>query len=506
MIFKTDFIKTILLFFALTILIKPVWLFDNNALNGDDLSYWLHASTLAFDYDIDYKNDYSLSTGTFNDNLNTPSHPPGAGYLSAPFVFAFSIIDNLKNIEFQRTNPIGTYAYVGYFFATQLYLILGFYYLNKLFETNKVGNYKKIIFLLTLLSTLIHYSTTRFLMAHTAEFFLMCYLIYIFEKRQEFTSLDFKKSIFFYFLMAITRPSTFIISTCLLLMHRKKIYKHLKNLSNISLFSILCLTYYLLSQKLYETNSIILNLSSNKTTENFDELINLENLWSGFVNLPQLFFSFSGGLIWIMPIIFSGVLLYLFNLKNLNYEYAFFSFLYVFGFFVVAMIWKGNEVAYGQRLFIGLLPFCAYQLGIFLNTKTKAKVLVLFVMICYLHYLFFYSSDTLTLREGYSLWGTYITYSHEDYTINLFEQLNNLNNYLNIFSKTIYSVLFFGIFQFKNIVSFLPEYLQNIEQINLFQIKAERYYKLDLDYIFSISLIYFLSTIKFIKILKKINN
>ena len=85
--------------------------------------------------------------------MNTPSHPPGAGYLSAPFVFAFSIIDNLKNIEFQRTNPIGTYAYVGYFFATQLYLILGFYYLNKLFETNKVGNYKKIIFLLTLLST-----------------------------------------------------------------------------------------------------------------------------------------------------------------------------------------------------------------------------------------------------------------------------------------------------------------------------------------------------------------
>ena len=147
------------------------------------------------------------------------------------------------------------------------------------------------------------------------------------------------------------------------------------------------------------------------------------------------------------------------------------------------MIWKGNEVAYAKDYLSGYCPF-TYQLGIFLNTKTKAKVLVLFVMICYLHYLFFYSSDTLTLREGYSLWGTYITYSHEDYTINLFEQLNNLNNYLNIFSKTIYSVLFFGIFQFKNIVSFLPEYLQNIEQINLFQIKAERYYKLDLDYIF----------------------
>lgn len=504
--FKSDLTKSALLFFALTILIKPVWLFDNNSLSGDDLSYWLHASTLAFDYDIDYKSDYTLSVGTFNDSLNTPSHPPGTGYLSAPFVFIFSIVDNLKKIEIQRTNPIGTYAYAGYFFATQFYLILGFYYLNKLFEINKVDNHKRIIFLLTLFSTLIHYSTTRFLMSHTTEFFLTCYLIYVFEKRKEIVSLDFKKLLIVYFLMAITRPSTFIISICLLMMHRKKIFKFIKSLSNILLFCILCLAYYLLSQKLYDTNSIILNLSSNKTTENYVELINFQNFWDGFINLPKLFFSFSGGLIWLMPIIFFGVLLFLFNLKNLNYEYAFFSFLYIFGFFAVAMIWKGNEVAYGQRLFIGLLPFCAYQLGIFLNSKAKAKMLVVFIVICYLHYMFFYSSNTLTLREGYSLWGTYLKYSHENYTLNLIKQLGSLYNYLNIFSKTIYSVLFFAIFQFKNIVSFLPEYLQNIVQIDLFQIKAEKYYSLDLDYVISISLIYFLSTIKYIKILNSKKN
>ena len=165
------FIKTIFLFILLTVLIKPIWLFDYYTLNGDDLSYWLHASTLAFDFDIDYQSDYALNLETINEKFNTPFHPPGAGYLSAPFVFIFSLFDNLKDVEFQRTSPIGTFAYAGYFFATQLYLVLGFYFLNKLFEINLIQKHKKTIFLLTLFSTLIHYSTTRFLMSHTLEFF-----------------------------------------------------------------------------------------------------------------------------------------------------------------------------------------------------------------------------------------------------------------------------------------------------------------------------------------------
>ena len=88
------FIKTIFLFILLTVLIKPIWLFDYYTLNGDDLSYWLHASTLAFDFDIDYQSDYALNLETINEKFNTPFHPPGAGYLSAPFVFIFSLFDN----------------------------------------------------------------------------------------------------------------------------------------------------------------------------------------------------------------------------------------------------------------------------------------------------------------------------------------------------------------------------------------------------------------------------
>ena len=219
----------------------------------------------------------------------------------------------------------------------------------------------------------------------------------------------------------------------------------------------------------------------------------------GWLKFTALFFSLSGGLIWLMRQYFWGFILF-FNLKSKNYEYALFSFLFVFGF-VVALIWKGNEVAYGQRLFIGLLPFCAYQIGIFTSNKEKVRVISIITIICYLHYLFFYSSDLLTLREGFSLWGTFLEYSHEDYTINLFIQLTNIENYLKIFSKTIYSILLFGTFQFENIVNLFPDYLKNLENVKLFQIRAERYYDLNLNYIFIVSLIHFLTTYKFIKII-----
>ena len=68
-------------------------------------------------------------------------------------------------------------------------------------------------------------------------------------------------------------------------------------------------------------------------------------------------------------------------------------------------------------------------------------------------------------------------------------------------SKTIYSILLFGTFQFENIINLFPDYLKNLENVKLFQIRAERYYDLNFNYIFIVSLIHFLTTYKFIKII-----
>ena len=42
-----------------------------------------------------------------------------------------------------------------------------------------------------------------------------------------------------------------------------------------------------------------------------------------------------------------------------------FIFLYLFGAFLVLFVWQGREGSFGQRLLIGVIPFCAYQLCIF---------------------------------------------------------------------------------------------------------------------------------------------
>ena len=84
--------KIILFSFILTLLFKPLWLFNNTNLGqpADDMYHWFHSATLALDQDIDYTDDYNLQNATLNELTNVPSAPPGAGYLSSVFVFLFS--------------------------------------------------------------------------------------------------------------------------------------------------------------------------------------------------------------------------------------------------------------------------------------------------------------------------------------------------------------------------------------------------------------------------------
>ena len=90
--------KKLLLFIFISLLFKPLWLFNNTNLGqpADDMYHWIHSATIAYDKDIDYTEDYQIDNGTFNNITNVPSAPPGAGYMSSPFVFIFSQLDSLN--------------------------------------------------------------------------------------------------------------------------------------------------------------------------------------------------------------------------------------------------------------------------------------------------------------------------------------------------------------------------------------------------------------------------
>ena len=156
-----------------------------------------------------------------------------------------------------------------------------------------------------LISTLIHFVSTRFLMAHAAEFFLCSSLIYIYEKElsKKFNNNDITKLLLVYFCLAITRPSTFLYSIILLLIYRNKFIYNFKTIS-ISFFKISLFTtlYIILSRKLYQDNFMLMNTYGIESGE-YASSLNIEQLISGLLKLPNLFFQQTWGL-FIQPLLF----------------------------------------------------------------------------------------------------------------------------------------------------------------------------------------------------------
>ena len=147
-------------------------------------------------------------------------------------------------------------------------------------------------------------------MAHAHEFFLVVVILYNFEINERVS----KNNIFIltlsYFLLSLTRPSTFLISLVLLIAYYKKINKESFNIANISSIFVISYLYYWISNKLYNSNFILINFNNSEFLQNtgFVNLIDLKNIFLGILKIPNLFFSFSGGLFWSTPIIFTGVL------------------------------------------------------------------------------------------------------------------------------------------------------------------------------------------------------
>ena len=463
--------KKLFLFIFISLLFKPLWLFNNANLGqpGDDMYHWIHAATIAYDKDIDYTEDYQIDNGTFNNITNVPSAPPGAGYMSSPFVFIFSQFDsaNFHSDEDSRINPTGTFGYLGFFFAGLFYTIFGFYLIKKL-----IGNhqYNALIIFCAFLSTLVHFVTTRFLMPHAVEFFLCAVIIYIFEKN---TSKLSKTEFLFlntsYFMLAITRPSTFIYTLILIL-----IYKNKFDLSRASLISYIPISaifsyfYIWISQSLYSENYMFLN-TYGSDMDSYRTTFTIEQVFNGLIKLPNLFFSPSMGLLWSTPIVFFGIVYFIFSKNKISLN-NFLHLLYFVGSFSPLLIWQGREVAYGQRLLVGIIPMCVLIISRNLHKFQILKTLLISNSIfTYTGYLFFYSSDKLTLRPGATLWGTEVGFAGTNYYIEVIRGMLDIETLISSFLRNIYIV---NIGKFTNIKE---QILSNLTSYNFDVVKISRF-------------------------------
>ena len=188
-------------------------------------------------------------------------------------------------------------------------------------------------------------------MAHAQELFLVTVIIYIFESKKSIKIKSCYLLILMYFLLSITRPSTFVISLVLIFYYFEKFDFKKNEILGIMISLVIALSlYFYLSNKLYLSNSILLNLSQNSTTSSFVDDINFSTLYMGIIKIPNLLFSFSGGLLWTAPIIFLGIILTFYNhitekiysrLLLLQYTYLGLLLLHYFGRVVRFLMGKG---------------------------------------------------------------------------------------------------------------------------------------------------------------------
>ena len=149
-------------------------------------------------------------------------------------------------------------------------------------------------------------------MAHATEFFLCSVLIYIFENNEnkKLDNTEVFLSLITYFLLALTRPSTFLYSLVLVLFYRNRFNLNIKsNLIYAGQFSILSTVYVLISRKLYEKNFMLLNTYGENMSE-YTSTLNIEQFFYGFLKLPNLFFSSNMGIIFSTPIVFLTVIIF----------------------------------------------------------------------------------------------------------------------------------------------------------------------------------------------------
>ncbi len=456
-------LKKIFVFLFILLLFKPTWILNIDSIGDDELSYWLHASTIAFDFDLRYENDYKIKESwTFNNN-NVPSHPPGSGYINSIFVFLFDIFferdfDGTRD----RLNPVGSYWIIGYFFSTLFYTFFGFYFLRKTLQS--ISNNEKIInlvLILTFMSSLSNYVLNRFMLSHPVEFFLGSSILYTITKK----NINFYLLVTLFFFLSITRPTTFVITLFLIPIFSKKLNKINLNKLNVTFLLLMTTLYIYISKTLY--NSFFIFTNSYKE-DLIGSIFSDATIIEIILDIPSLFLSPSMGLIFISPIIFLSIVVMFLNINKVNI----FELLVILSGLAIVLVWQGKDVTFGQRFLIGQLPLASFIfVKYYKNNKFINFYMWISLIFSYFGNLYFYSSELLTLSPGKNLFGQNSQLAAENYFYNLPFELLDINVHMSMMSRTIFFIIIIKIFSFEKIIE-LIESFRNI------QISEDKYSRL----------------------------
>ena len=480
---KNKFFIILVLFFVILLFTKIDFRLKTDiTCCSDDFDYFIHAETIAEDFDFDYANQLQgVEKARHNKVKIAPFGFLGSGLLAAPFLLIGNIFDNIfGEISQNHVN----FKILFYSFSSYFYFLASLYFLYKsiLYLGFNITTSKILLYISG--SGVIYYFFERYSMTHVYEVFASSFIIFLssafYSTNRNLFAFLIPFSIFIGF--EIKWIHYYFLLLPLLIKHLKKseikLYKNLYFVFSSLLFLI---THFISTKLIYGVYTVNWSYVYNNKEENefvADVLSNgLTSVAFYITNIKNVFIHFytqEFGLIYFQPITFVvifGSLVYLIYtiLKKENVLLALLFFLFSWQEFAIALIWTSPASAYGFRYLMNLAPLgLVFSCYILKNYKLKYIDYYLLFLSCFsiLSVLFYETTEftQLSLDATLNSFGDYSKYTQRYYLTGLFKSFVVLDSYLKIFTTS-----FLGMFIFKILVYFLtPEGLNStLESLGL---------------------------------------
>jgi len=469
---KNTFLSAIFITLVLLLFLKIDFRFQDTVYCcGDDHDYYMHAETIAVDYDLDYSNQLKgIETKRFNfeDNI-APTGFIGSGLLASPFLFLGHNIDRLISNQNVLSQEILNFRILSYSLSSVFYLFLTINFTFKILNILKYQFSKFHILIIYFGSGVVYYAFERFSMTHIYECFSATMIIYLSLKYYQSSKVNkyrYLLPIFIaigltvrwvnYFYLFLPWVSYYLIS------EKKEIKNKLLKDNYFIVISFVSAAIFLLHTKIlygqftfnpqfvYRTGGQVANFISRdgKIIDFF--LINV-------VNSFKVMFTQEFGLFWFSPILFLGFMLMLFNLFTNKKEETYFNILILFSYlqiFAAVLLWRSTASSYGFRYLFCLIPLSIILYYRFQNKKNSKLIkyyLILFSVFSTISILFFETTEgtQLALVETTNTFGRSLKYTQPLYLQGYLNSFLELNSYLKIFTTS-----FLGAIVFKLILVF----------------------------------------------------
>ena len=424
---------------------------------SDDYDYFIHAETIALDFDLDYTNQNPRDFRYYSNNKNTPIGFIGSGILSAPFLLFGNILSNLFNENLD--SEIFNYKIFFYSLSSVFYFLISYFLIYKCLEKLNIKFEKYFLLLIFSGSGVTYFAFERFGMTHVYEVFTISLLI--------FCCLNFYTNNIYFKYYALLIPFVMLIGFLTRMsniylfllpiiikffLKEKNIYVNKKlffdfNFLISSFFA--SILYYFLSIELY--GELIINPQKiYGTSINVIDSYVSNNLFSTFTELLNtvfiVIFTNEFGIFWVSPIIFIGLTLPLLKLRNIN------SYLILICFaqnLFIIHIWQSLGSSYGFRYLMSLTPLSILIYYVYFSKNKLLKYyLILFSVLGNLSVLFFETttSTQLSTIDELNSFGKSIRYIEPNYVTGLINAVFEFNSYLIIFSTSFLGAILFKLF------------------------------------------------------------